>query len=253
MANDPPAASPDPAIRVRRQRGLTIETESGLLALKPGESYRPSGRQVDFCFVFDTTGSMSDKIDGLVACMVDFVRELDSLSLDWRISVLPFGDLTVQGDRIVADKPFVNDRRAAEAELRQMVRNSGGGNRGESAIEAMRAALMKPYLQDAVKILILLTDEPALGAAANADSLERSLLDEEFIAFIVAPDFPYYRRWADASGGSWLLISSAVDTTAILNLLRELATHLVQVAHEVHALAGGSVKAYRELGQGDSH
>jgi von Willebrand factor type A domain len=236
----------------RRKRGIKLELDTGTVELPPGESYRPSARQVDLCFVFDTTGSMSNKIEGLVTCMVDLVRDFDELSLDWRLSVLPFGDLTIPGDRIVTDSPFVIDRAAAEAELRQMVRNSGGSNEGESSIEAMEAALRKVYRSAAVKILILLTDEPALGGARRAAQLERELRQKEFIAFTVSPDLPYYKSWATSSGGAWFAVAAAVDTSAILEMLRQLAADLARVAHEVHALAGGSVRAYRELGRGDA-
>lgn len=235
-----------------RRRGINLRLDSGTRQLKPGERYRPSSRQVDLCFVFDTTGSMTDKIDGLITCMVDLVREFDSLALDWRLSVLPFGDLTIPGDRIVSDRPFVEDRSSAEAELRQMVMNRGGSNEGESSIEAMQAALRKPFRPATVKILILLTDEPALGAAAHAPRLGKELRTEEVIVFAVSPDLPYYRAWADTTGGSWFPVASAVDTSAILNLLRQLAADLARVAHEVHALAGGSVKAYRALEEGQS-
>lgn len=234
----------------RRKRGINLELESGSVQLKPGETYQPSSRQVDLCFVFDTTGSMNDKIGGLITCMGDLVRDFDQLALDWRLSVLPFGDLTVPGDRIVADRPFVTDRGAAEAELRQMVRNGGGGNDGESSIEAMEAALRKPYRSATVTILILLTDEPALTPSGRAAQLERQLRQQEVIVFAVSPDLPYYKSWAASTGGGWFPIAAAVDTTRILEMLRQLAADLARVAHEVHSLAGGSVAAYRELGRG---
>jgi hypothetical protein len=223
------------------------------LALGDGAGSTTAGvgrRQVDICFVFDTTGSMSDKIDGLITCMVDFVRELSTLALDWRISVVPFGDLTIPGDRIVADNPFVDDRAKAEQQLRAMPRNSGGGNLGESSIEAIEAALAKPYRSEAVKMLILLTDEPALTHNRTPEAVKQQLLQREFMLFALAVDLPYFREWAKATGGSWYPIGQAVDMNAILAVLRELAAHLAQVANKVHALAGGSVKQYLELEQG---
>lgn len=218
---------------------------------EPGEGQQQSGgRQVDICFVFDTTGSMSDKIDGLITCMVDFVRELSTLALDWRVSVVPFGDLTIPGDKIVATNPFVSERAAAEAQLQQMPRNSGGGNEGESAIEAIHAALQKSYRPHSVKMIILLTDEPALLGQRTDRDVERDLLRREFMLFSFAPDIPYYRSWADATGGSWYSITKAADTTTILRVLRELAARVALVAHKVHALAAGSVSGYLALERG---
>ena len=215
--------------------------------LEPGSEHRFSGRMVDLCFVFDTTGSMSDKIDGLVECMVDFVRELSGLALDWRVSVVPFGDLTVPGDRIVGDLPFVSDRATAERLLREMPRNHGGGNEGESVLEAIRAALAKPYRQGAVKVFVVLTDEPALQGRLTTSRVEKDLLRSEVIAFVASPPQGYYRRWAELTGGSWFEIDESLDCGAIVAMLRGLAKRVALVAAQVHSLAGGSVAHYLEL------
>jgi len=226
---------------------LILGSGKTLAVLEPGSEHTFSGRMVDLCFVFDTTGSMSDKIDGLVECMVDLVRELAGLALDWRVSVVPFGDLTVPGDRIVADLPFVSERAAAERMLREMPRNYGGGNEGESVLEAIQAALRKPYRPGAVKILIVLTDEPALEGQLTTSRIEQDLLRAEVIAFVASPHHDYYRRWADVSGGAWLEIGSSLDYGAIVAMLRELAKQLALVASQVHGIAGGSVARYRAL------
>lgn len=226
---------------------LVLDSGRTLAVLEPGSKHTFSGRMVDLCFVFDTTGSMSDKIDGLVECMVDFVRELAGLALDWRVSVVPFGDLTVPGDTIVADLPCTSDRAAAERMLRAMPRNHGGGNDGESVLEAIRAALGKPYRPGAVKVFIVLTDEPALEGQLTTRRIEQDLLRAEVIAFVASPALGYYRRWADVSGGAWFEIGESLDYGAIVKTLRGLAKQLALVASRVHSIAGGSVAAYRAL------
>lgn len=218
-----------------------------IAVLEPGSEHRFVQRMVDLCFVFDTTGSMSDKIDGLVACMVGFVRELASLSLDWRVSVVPFGDLTVPGDRIVGDLPFVSDRRAAEAMLRKMPRNHGGANDGESVLEAVDAALRKPFRTDAVKVFVVLTDEPALTGQLTPTRVESALRKAETITFVASPPFGYFRRWAETTGGSWYEIGPDLDYGAMLALLRGLTARVAHVAAAVHSLAGGSVSEYLAL------
>lgn len=218
--------------------------------LLPGSEHRVAEQQIDICFVFDTTGSMNDKIDGLVRCMVDFVHELDGLRLDWRISVVPFGDLTVPGDTIEGDLPFVTNRQAAEQMLRSMPMNSGGGNQGESCLEAVEAALNKPYRSGAVTVFILLTDEPALvGPQMTPELISRQLIAQDVIAFVVSPSFSYYQGWASDTGGQWHTIGASVDTGSIVTLLRELAREVATVTSRVYSLAGGSVAMYRALPQ----
>lgn len=233
-----------------RPSGVATKSTTGKLTLQVGDQYQRSTGKVDLCFVFDTTGSMSDKIDGLVACMVDFVRELATLSLDWRITVVPFGDLTVPGDRVVGDLPFVSERDTAERLLRTMPHFSGGGNLGESVIEALNAALIKPYRTGAVKIFVLLTDEPALVTSQSPDAVQLALKQSETIVFSVAPDLRYYRDWAQSTGGMWFPVGSAVDTSAMVTLLRSLALRVATVAADVHRLGAGSVRRYLELNRG---
>ena len=117
----PPAAPPPVADPATPPAPATEDTASDL-------------QPVDICFVFDTTGSMSDKIKGLTDSLVKFVGELGRLSLDWRITAVPFGDLTVKGDKVVDDLPFVRTPKEGQQMLRRLPRFSGGSNVGESSL-----------------------------------------------------------------------------------------------------------------------
>jgi hypothetical protein len=215
--------------------------------LAPGAEVTLSRQpQVDICFVFDTTGSMSNKIEGLIRCMTGFVDELANLSLDWRTTCVPFGDLTVPGDRVEAQLPFVGNTRQAKEQLRGMPRFSGGGNLGESSIDAMHAGLAKPWRPNAVRVVILLTDEPALQPA-NAGEIDVALDAANAICFVGATQDQYYKAWATNHGGRWVEIRPHMDTASIVKLLRSLVTDVGRVAHEVYAIAKGSVKDYLRL------
>jgi hypothetical protein len=213
-------------------------------------SVRLGGRAVDVCFVFDTTGSMTDKIEGLITTMSELVRELGEFDLDWRTTVVPFGDLKVPGDRIVDDLPFVDTVDAAVGQLSELPRFSGGGNRGESSIEALQAALAKPFRPGAVKVLVVLTDEHAHQDRTPASILEGQLLEADAIAFVLSPPTRYYRSWATATAGHWYEISATARPETVLELLRSLCRDIAAVSAKVHELAGGSVAAYRALPAG---
>lgn len=233
--------------RPKRQPVLKLP-DGKRVALGPGQSPKARRRrELDVCFVFDTTGSMADKIDGLIQCMDSLVRELGRLALDWRVTTVPFGDLTIPGDEVVADKPFVNDVQSAVQQLRSMPRFYGGGNTGESSVEAMLAATRKPYRPGAVKVLILITDEPALGYQQGAPAVASALRALDALCFTVAPDLDYYRRWAREHGGEWHAVRAAVDTSAIIRLFTSLLAEAVAVATKVIE-SGGSVRGYLERG-----
>lgn len=205
----------------------------------------PGMPAVDIAFVFDTTGSMSNKIAGLVACLQDGVDLLADAGLDWRTTIVPFGDLTVRGDRIDSFNEWVYTVRAAKHMLGNMARFSGGSNLGESAIEAMLATCDKRFRPHAIKVVILLTDEPALiSGGAQPKAVHRALSTLDALCFTVATDEPYYRAWATEHAGYWQPIGAHADTSAIIAMLRQMLQRVADVAASVHREAGGSVGTY---------
>lgn len=249
-----PGLTEQPARQARPQspaRVPIIDLGDGtFVAPRPGESVNLERSRVDICIVFDTTGSMSDKIAGLIDCMAGFVDQLGKLSLDWRISVLPFGDLTIPGDRVELQLPFVKTVAQAKQQLRQMPRFSGGANKGESSIDAVLGAVGKPWRQGTVRIAVLLTDEPALGTHRSQVVLAK-LRSAEIIAFVASPNLDYYRSWATSTGGKWFEIGQSMDTRALLALLRGLVRDVATVAAEVHAIAGGNYQKYLQITSGN--
>src|SRR5579864_328751 len=151
------------------------------------EMGRDSARALaDLVFVIDTTGSMNDKIDGLIESCESFVDRLATRHIDWVAAVVGFGDLTVEGDRIVAT-PFSSSAERVKALLRGLPRYSGGGNEGESSLEALQAALDQPgYRPDAMKVVVLITDEPALQKKIRPSAMTGRLREAGAIAFVLS-------------------------------------------------------------------
>jgi hypothetical protein len=245
-----PARTGKAAVRRFKVGGKTVE-------VPVSRSKPPHQRQVDVCFVFDTTGSMSSKLDGLVNCMSEFVGELAQLQLDWRVTAVPFGDLLI-GERIVDDLPFVSTRDAAQQLLQHMERFSGGGNGGESSLEAVQAALRKDYRDDAIKVLVVLTDEPPHEVGGlTVGRVGQMIRQGEFICFVAAPHprvqgprVEGFKQWAHANGGRWYPIRQTMPTDKILEFLRSLVQEIPRIVHK--ALEAGSVRRYLELESGNS-
>ena len=237
-----------------------FKTASGkLVTPKPGEFVKTNDvkREVDVCFVIDTTGSMDDKIAGLLNSLTDFVADLANLKLDWRVTCVSFGDLTV-GDRVDGDLPFVTDVQSAQRLIRGVPRYWGGNNIGESSLEAVQAAMNKEYRQNAVKVLVLLTDEPPLIGQLTPASITKKLKKSEFVCFIVSRP-GVFEAMAEENAGKWYRISSSMDTSGLLGFLRSLLRDVVKVSRAVHDLGGGSVSRYLEetkrleLGKGNDN
>ena len=112
---------------------------------------------------------------------------------------------------------LLNSADDAKRQLKAMPRFSGGGNYGESSIEALLAGMGKPWRTQAVKVIVLLTDEPALHEQ-RSQTVGAQLEEKEIICFSATPDLPYFRHWAERSGGRWFKIGPHMDTGDLLEL-----------------------------------
>ena len=204
------------------------------------------GRGVDLVFVIDTTGSMSDKIEGLLTTCAKFVEDFNALRLNHRIAIVSFGDLRVPGDKI-QNTAFTNNVAATQKSLRNIPRNSGGGNEGESSLEALERALSLPFRPDAVKAIVLITDEPADQHRLRADDLLGKLVERECLVFVAAPPQGYYKKMASFTGGKWYKISAHTNFNDLLALFKDLSRKVSQVVFDVYQVGDGSVANYLKL------
>ena len=207
------------------------------------------GNEVDVVFVFDTTGSMDDKIEALLLTCKQFVDEAEDLSLDPYFALISFGDISVQGggDRIETVTPLTSDIEKVKHGLSNIPRNNGFGNSGESSLEAIQEAFKISYREGAVKVIVLVTDEPALQHDISVERVIQELGEREFLVFVIAIDEPYYKDMALKNGGIWKEISAHTNLSEILEAFREMARKVSEVAQEVHLLGDGSVKTYLAL------
>ncbi len=201
----------------------------------------------DLVFVIDTTGSMNDKIDGLIESCQSFVDRLATRHIDWAAAIVGFGDLTVEGDRIVAT-PFSSSAERVKGLLRGLPRYSGGGNEGESSLEALQAALNQPgYRTGAMKVVVLITDEPALQKQLRPSTMIGRLREAGAIAFVLSPKIKYFQSMAVDTGGEWWNVDSGGDFSKIIAVFDKIATKVASTVAAVHRLTGGNVKDYLSL------
>jgi len=205
------------------------------------------GKSVDLVFVIDTTGSMSDKIKGLLQTCAKFVDRFAKLQMDSRIAIVAFGDLTVKTDKIVATG-FTSQIETTKNSLKKIPRFSGGGNRGESSLEALQKAMALGFRENVVKVLNLITDEPALqNHNVKVGDVTGQLIEREMLTFVVATPEKYYKEMATRSGGKWYKISSSIDFTDLLAMFGDIATKVSETVADVYRLGDGKVSDYIRL------
>jgi Mg-chelatase subunit ChlD len=218
-------------------------TEETLLATR--------GKSVDLVFVIDTTGSMSDKIKGLLQTAVKFVDRFGKLQMDLRVAIVGFGDLTVKGDKIVATG-FTRNLDTTKNSLQKIPRYSGGGNRGESALEALQKAMALEFRDNVVKVVLLITDEPALqNHNLKVGEVIEQLQTREMLTFVVATPEKYYKEMAARNGGKWYKISAHTDFTDLLEMFGDIASKVSETVADVYKVGDGKVSDYLRLSAPD--
>jgi Mg-chelatase subunit ChlD len=207
------------------------------------------GNEVDIVFVFDTTGSMDDEIEGLIETCTQFVEETQSFELNAQFALISFGDISIQGggDKIEVVSPLTDDINQIKKALAFIPRNNGFGNTGESCLEAIEEALKLSYRPNAVKVIILITDEPALQYQITAEQMTNRLKQREYLVFTIATDEQYYKDMATKNGGVWKQISASTNLAEILAVFRDIAKKMSRISKDVHLLGKGSVSKYLEL------
>lgn len=205
-----------------------------------------AARKVDLVYVIDTTGSMNDKIEGLLETCTRFVEEFAALDLDHRAAVVAFGDLKVPGDKIMRTG-FTSRVKVTKKSLRNIPRYSGGGNQGESSLEALDKTLAMPFRSHAVRVVILITDEPAHQYEIRGSEMAVQLAQEEVLTFVISPPLSYFKEMATKTGGKWYQVSATTDFTDMLELFREVAEKVSHVVSDVYELGDGSVADYLRL------
>jgi len=229
----------------RSSAGVRAGSEKKVVRMEMGQD--SARARADLVFVIDTTGSMNEKIDALIETCQSFVDKLATRRIDWVAAVVGFGDLTVEGDRIVAT-PFSSSAERVKALLRGLPRYSGGGNEGESSLEALQAALDQPgYRPGAMKVVVLITDEPALQKKIRPSAMTGKLREAGAIAFVLSPKINYFRSMAADTGGEWWNVDSGGDFSKILAVFDKIATKVASTLDAVHKLTGGNVKEYLGL------
>ncbi len=223
---------------------ISLPRETDRIAEKPPAAERLGS--VDLVFVIDTTGSMSDKIDGLLRTCAQFVDEFDSLNLDHRVAIVAFGDLTVPGDNIAATE-FTQKVEVTKTSLRNIPRYGGGGNEGESSLEALQKTLRLSFRPDAVKVILLITDEPAHQRQLRAADMIKELVKREFMTFVISPPHSYFKDMARLTGGKWYRVAANTKLTDLLNMFRTIAANVSRTVSDVYQIGDGSVSKYLQL------
>lgn len=158
LAPPPPAAAPAPDPR---------ETARAPAVARPREhaSFREAieevkGRGLDLVLVIDSTGSMSGPIAAARREALSLIDFLEAIEPRCRLGIVAYRDRGADEEYLLRTFPLSSDRTAAMEFLKRVEANGGGD--GPEAVDAglEAATRMMPFASRAVKIVILIGDEP---------------------------------------------------------------------------------------------
>lgn len=183
-------------------------------------------RLVDIVFVFDTTSSMSEEINGVIETSLAFADELESKGRDYRLGLVTFGDEVLDVQR--SDNTLTDDAEEFKAWV-SALRADGGGDVAENDYAALKRALNMDFRPDTQKIFLLITDAPPhiYGDAPDEGHpfddpdltqtrIQTLLSDASVALYAISPDFPEFTTLASSTGGSFYDLTSSPNFTTII-------------------------------------
>jgi hypothetical protein len=177
-------------------------------------------RPVDIVFVFDTTGSMDDEIEGVKNTSIAFANKLRDSNRDFRLGLVAFGDEIREVRN--RDDSLTTDAEEFKGWISRLYAD-GGDDEQEISLDALKRAAQMKYRDDTQKVLILITDAPPhqMGDGTRfsrvvPEELVGQLRDQGFTVYAVAYDHPHFRRVVGETSGEFYDIHRESDFTGII-------------------------------------
>ncbi len=184
--------------------------------------------RADVVFVIDSTGSMSDEINNVKENVKAFSEELIHSSIDCRIAIIEYRDITCGEDTIlhtIDGGHWLTDTDSVEAILSD-IHADGGGDTPESVVDALGLAASGEMLwrSNANRFAFLLTDADYKTENnfdySSMDALIEDLKEKKIMTSVItSSDYnSLYRPLFDGTGGIYANINSSSFQSEMLKL-----------------------------------
>ncbi len=212
-------------------------TEDGVPVTLTGFAGIGNTRAVDIVFVFDTTTSMGEEVDGMQRTSLAFAEKLQRSGNEYRLGLVDFGDVINRDE--LPDNQLTAEAQQFKGWINAIRLAGGGYEIPEFSLGALQRSAQMAFRDNAMKIVILITDAPPhhYGDAPDAevsfndqrltlDSTLEALQAANITAYIIAPAHSDYSQIARETNGQWFDIHSGADFTGIIDQIGGLiATH----------------------------
>ncbi|MCL4394170.1 MAG: VWA domain-containing protein [Chloroflexi bacterium] len=186
-------------------------------------------RPVDIVFVFDTTGSMTDEIEGVKQTCIAFAQKLQDQNRDYRLGLVAFGDSVRGVFRTNGDLTESVDEFKGWIET---LHANGGDGDAENDFGALKQASALNFRSATQRIIILITDAPPHhfgdppdgGTLFNdpdltADRTAAILTGKAITLYAVTYDHPDFHKLVEQTNGEFFELTPSTDFTGIIDKL----------------------------------
>ncbi|MDX2430534.1 MAG: VWA domain-containing protein [Bacteroides sp.] len=197
----------------------------------------------DIIFVLDVTGSMTDEIAGVRDNIIEFTDSLSFRGVDFRLGMVTFLD--------VIENVYDFTRDVQEFQMNVSVQYAhGGGDRAENSLDALAAASLFDFRENANRIIIWITDADYHVGNDISQETKESVVDQLLIAGIQVhcignPDFQtdYYDQITLNTGGNYFDINGNFrDILLEVSRLNQATNHLLSFNRSEPVNAGDDFK-----------
>ena len=164
-------------------------------------SGQTGNRKVDVAIVHDDSGSLQDTAANVRTNITSFVSELTDGMLDWRLTLVPYGgggNFSSPEGTIKNDGNFYDN----EADFVALLDQLSFDGRTERAFDSVHlAATGLNWRGDALKVIVLVTDENNDSGAVSEQVVTNTLVDGGFLFFGMTGGHSEFDRIAAAAQG----------------------------------------------------
>lgn len=198
-------------------------------------------RLVDIVYVFDTTGSMSEEIKGVIRTSLAFADQLVSKGRDYRLGLVTFSDQVLQ---VYRQDDALSDQAEEFKGWVSGLKAEGGDGDPENAYGAIKRAAQMKYRDGAQKIIILITDAPPHKYGDADDGGQRfddpdlsstrilDLLKGKGISvYAVTPAYTEFTTLAADSGGQFYDLKVNPDFTSMIEEIGETLANQYRITY----------------------
>jgi hypothetical protein len=185
-------------------------------------------RMADIVFVFDTTTSMVEEVDGMKRTSLAFAEKLERSGLDYRLGLVDFGDVINRMEK--PDGQLTDEAQQFKSWINEIRLAGGGYDIPEFSLGALQRATQMSFRDGALKIFILITDAPPhhygdwpdAGVSFDDPNLTlaytlQQLANTNVTTYIVAPKHSDYLRIVEETNGQFFNIYGSSDFTTIID------------------------------------